>query len=81
LETPLKHKLASGRRHTRHNPDGKLIAPVNNPEEILKARGSFEETASINKPKNPLVKTKCPSEPLTSYNPLSDTKDLEIDYS
>jgi hypothetical protein len=81
LATPLKHKLASGRRHTRQNPDGKPIAPVNNPEKILKARGSFEATASINKPKNPLVKTKFPSEPLTSYSPLSDTKDLETDYS
>jgi hypothetical protein len=81
LATPLIHKLASGRRHTRQNPDGKPITPVNNPEKILRARGSFEATASINKPKNPLVKTKCPSEPLTSLNPLSDTKDLETDYS
>jgi hypothetical protein len=81
LATPLIHKLASGRRHTRQNPDGKPITPVNNPEKILRARGSFEATASINKPKNPLVKTKFPSEPLTSYSPLSDTKDLETDYS
>jgi hypothetical protein len=81
LATPLKHKLASGRRHTRQNPDGKLITPVNNPEKILRARGSFEATASVNKPKNPLLKTKCPSEPPTSCSPLSDTKDLETNYS
>ena len=81
MATPLKHKLASGRRDTRQNPDGKLITPVNNLEIFLRARGSFEATASVNKPKNPLVKTKCPSEPLTSYSPLSDTKDPETDYS
>jgi hypothetical protein len=81
LATPLKDKLASGRRHTRQNPGGKLITPVNNPEKILKARGSLEATALVNKLKNPLVKTKCPSEPLTPHSPLSDTKDLEADYS
>jgi hypothetical protein len=81
LATPLKHKLASGRKHTRQNPSGKLITPVNNPEKILKERVSLEATASVNKPKNPLLKTKYPSEPLTSFNPLSDIKDLETDYS
>ena len=81
LATPLKHKLASGRRYTRQNPDGKPITPVNDPEIFLRARGSFEATTSINKPKNPLVKTKFPSEPLTSYIPLSDTKYLETEYS
>ena len=71
----------SGRNHTRQNPDGKPIAPVNNPEKILKVRGSFEATASVNKPKNPLVKTKSASEPPTSGNPLSDIKDLETEHS
>ena len=81
MATPLKHKLASGRRHTRQNPDGKLITPVNNPEKILRARGSFETTASVNKLKNPLLKTKSASEPPTSGSPLSDTKDPEANYS
>jgi hypothetical protein len=81
LATPLKHKLASGRRHTRQNPDSKLITPVNNPERILKARGSPEATASVNKPKNPLLKTKSTSEPTPSGSPLSDTKDPETNYS
>jgi hypothetical protein len=63
LATPRKHKLASGRRNTRQNPDGKLITPVTDPEKILKT-------------KNPLLKTKCHSEPSTSRSPLFDTKDL-----
>jgi ribonuclease HI len=79
--TPLKHKLASGRRHTRQNPDSKLVTPVNNPEKILRARGSLETTASVNKPKNPLLKTKSTSEPLSSGSPLSDAKDPKTNYS
>jgi len=78
--TPLKHKLASGRKHTRQNLSGKLITPVNNPKKKLRARGSFETTALVNKPQNPLLKTKCPSESPTSGSPLSDTKDPETNY-
>jgi hypothetical protein len=79
--TPRKHKLASGRKSTRQNPDGKLITPVNDPEIFLRARGSFEPTATVYKPKNPPLKTKCPSEPSTSCIPLFDTKYLKTNYS
>jgi hypothetical protein len=81
LATPQKHKLASGRKSTRQNPDGKLITPVNDPEIFLRARGSFEATATVYKPKNPPLKTKCPSEPSTSYSPRFDTKNPKTNYS
>jgi hypothetical protein len=74
LATPQKHKLASGRKSTRQNLDGKLITPVNDPEIFLRVRGSFEATATVYKPKNPPLKTKCPSEASTSYSPRFDTK-------
>ena len=80
LATPLKHKLASGRKHTRQNPAGKLITPVDNPEKFLRARGSFETTASANKPKSLPLKTKSAAEPPTLGNPLSDIKDLETEH-
>jgi hypothetical protein len=80
LATPLKHKLASGRRHTRQNSDSKLVTPVNNPEIFLRARGPLETTASVNKPKGLPLKTKSAAEPPALGNPLSDIKDLETDY-
>jgi hypothetical protein len=70
------NKLASGRRNTRQNPDGKQITPVTDPEKILKARGSLKPTAAVYKLKTPQLKTKSPSEPSTSLSPLFDTKDL-----
>jgi hypothetical protein len=81
LATPQKHKLASGRKGTRQNPDGKLITPVNDPEIFLRARGSFEATATVYKPKNPPLNTKFPSEPSTSYSPRFHTKNPKTDYS
>jgi hypothetical protein len=81
LATPLKHKLASGKRHTRHNPNGKPITPVNNPEKILEERGSFETTASVNKLKNPLFKIKSASEPPISSGPLSNIEESKTNYS
>jgi hypothetical protein len=79
--TPLKHKLASGRKHTRQNPGGKLITPVNNPENFLRVKGLSEENATVHKPKNPLLKTKYPSKPLASCSPPSDTRDPKTNYS
>jgi hypothetical protein len=76
LATPRKHKLASGRKSTRQNPDGKLITPVTDPDFFLRARGSFESTTVVYKPKKSPLKTKCHSEPSTSRSPLFDTKDL-----
>jgi hypothetical protein len=76
LATPQKHKLASGRKSTRQNLDGKLITPVTDPEKFLRARSSFETTAAVYKPKSPPLKTKCHSEPSASCSPLFDTKDL-----
>jgi hypothetical protein len=69
-------KLASSRRNTRKNPDGKQITLVNDPEKILKARGSLKPTAAVYKLKPPQLKTKSSSEPSTSLSPLFDTKDL-----
>jgi ribonuclease HI len=81
LATPLKYKLASGRRHTRQNPDSKLVTPVKNPKKNLKAKGPLEATASVNKPKGLPSKTKSAAELHTLDNPLSDIKDLETEHS
>jgi hypothetical protein len=81
LATPLKYKLASGRRHTRQNPDSKLVTPVKNPKKILKAKGPLEATTSVNKPKGLPSKTKSATELHTLDNPLSDIKGLETEHS
>jgi hypothetical protein len=66
--------LASGRRNTRQNLDGKQITPATDPENILKARGSLKPTAAVYKLKTPPLKTKSSSKPSTSLSPLFDTK-------
>jgi hypothetical protein len=76
LGDSTNNKLASGRRNTRQNPDGKQITPVTDPEKILKARGSLKPTAAVYKLKTPQLKTKSSSEPSTSLSPLFDTKDF-----
>jgi hypothetical protein len=61
LGDSTNNKLASGRRNTRQNPDGKQITPVTDPEKILKARGSLKPTAAVYKLKTPPLKTKSSS--------------------
>ena len=70
------NKLASGRRITRQNPDGKQITPITDPEKILKVRGSLKLTTVVYKLKTTQLKTKSSFEPSTSRSPLFDTKVL-----
>ena len=74
LGDSTRNKLASGRRNTRQNPDGKQITPVTDTEKILKARGSFKPTAAVYKLKTPALKTKSPSKPSNFLSPLFDAK-------
>jgi hypothetical protein len=49
LGDSTNNKLASDRRNTRQNLDGKKITPVTDPEKIIKARGSLKPTAGVYK--------------------------------
>jgi hypothetical protein len=68
LATPRLNKLASGRRNTRQNPEGKQTTPIFDPEKILKARGSLKPTTAVYQLKHPQPKAKISFEPSTSHN-------------
>jgi hypothetical protein len=71
--TPHLNKLASCRRNTRQNPEGKQTTPVSDPEKILKVRGSLKPTTAVYQLKCPQLNTKSSFEPSTSHNPLPET--------
>jgi hypothetical protein len=73
LATPRLSKLASGRRNTRQNPDGKQTTPVSDPEKILKTRGSLKPTTAVYQPKHTQPKAKIPLEMLTSQEAPTQT--------
>jgi hypothetical protein len=71
--TPRLNKLASGRRNTRQNPEGKQTTPVSDPEKILKTRGSLKPTTAVYQLKYPQPKTKSSFEPSTSHSSPPET--------
>jgi hypothetical protein len=71
--TPCLNKLASSRRNTRQNPEGKQTTLVSDPEKILKTRGSLKPTTAVYQLKYPQPNTKSFFEPSTSHNPLPET--------
>jgi hypothetical protein len=72
--------MASKRRNTRQNLDGRQTTPVTDPEKILKVRGSLKPTPVVYQLKYPQLMTKSSFKPSTSCNPLFDTKDLTSNY-
>jgi hypothetical protein len=71
--TPRLNKLASGRRNTRQNPEGKQTTPVSDPEKILKTRGSLKPTTAVYQLKYPQPKIKSSFEPSTSHSSPPET--------
>jgi hypothetical protein len=71
--TPHLNKLASYRRNTRKNPEGKQTMPIFDPEKILNVRGSLKPTTAVYQLKRPQLNTKSSFEPSTSHNPLPET--------
>jgi hypothetical protein len=65
--------MASGRRKTRKNPDGKQTTPISDPEKILKTRGSLKPTTPVYQLKYPQPKAKSSFETSTLHNTLPET--------
>jgi hypothetical protein len=66
-------KLASGRRNTIQNPDGKHTTPVPDPEKILKSRGSLKPTTMVYQLRHTQPKGKIPLEVVTLQEYLIKT--------
>jgi hypothetical protein len=73
LATPHLNKLASSRRNTRQNMEGKQTMPVSDPEKILKERGSLKPTNEVYQLKYPQTKAKFSCEPSNSHNSPPET--------